>query len=231
MSLLFDYDGLLLGLLLVYYGDDFIGFIDVMEVMSVVGLFMVLFLWMFDVLLLVCFFEVCCIGIVGVLCGCLLQWMDEYFFVFFVVLVLLCVLLMQYKVCLIFDFLLVIGFIGCVIDLGVCYMVGDFFFMIVGVLWLRCYQVFGNLFVVVDGEGYWFDCYFIMVCYFVMFMDEVDLCCYLWYQMVCCIELVDMLQLCEGGQVVYVCLFFLCGKDVLVVLIDVFDEEILCEVG
>ncbi|MDR9835390.1 3-oxo-isoapionate kinase OiaK [Herbaspirillum huttiense] len=231
MSLLPDHDGLPPGLLLAYYGDDFTGSTDAMEVMSAAGLSTVLFLRTPDASLLARFPEARCIGIAGASRGRSPQWMDEHLSAPFAALASLRAPLMQYKVCSTFDSSPAIGSIGRAIDLGVRHMAGDFSPMIVGAPRLKRYQVFGNLFAAVDGEGHRLDRHPTMARHPVTPMDEADLRRHLRHQTARRIELVDMLQLREGGEAAHARLPSLRGKDVPVVMIDVLDEETLREAG
>jgi uncharacterized protein YgbK (DUF1537 family) len=231
MSLLTDPDGLPPGLLLAYYGDDFTGSTDAMEVMSAAGLSTVLFLRTPDAALLARFPEARCIGIAGASRGRSPQWMDEHLGAPFAALASLRAPLMQYKVCSTFDSSPAIGSIGRAIDLGVRHMPGDFSPMIVGAPRLKRYQVFGNLFAAVDGEGYRLDRHPTMARHPVTPMDESDLRRHLRRQTARRIELVNMLQLREGAEGAHARLPSLRGKDVPVVMIDVLDEETLREAG
>ena len=219
------------GLLLAYYGDDFTGSTDAMEVMTAAGLSTVLFLRMPDQALLARFPDARCIGIAGSSRGRSPQWMEENLPPAFDALAALRPPLLQYKVCSTFDSSAATGSIGRAIDLGVRAMPGDWSPMVVGAPRLKRYQMFGNLFAAVDGIGYRLDRHPTMSRHPVTPMDEADLRRHLVKQTGRRIELVDMVQLRDGASAAHARLPSLRGNDRPVVLIDVLDEETLREAG
>ncbi|WP_343586731.1 four-carbon acid sugar kinase family protein, partial [Herbaspirillum sp.] len=219
------------GLLLAYYGDDFTGSTDAMEVMTAAGLSTVLFLRTPDQSMLGRFPDARCIGIAGSSRGRSPQWMEEHLPPAFDTLAALRPPLLQYKVCSTFDSSPATGSIGRAIDLGVRAMPGDWSPMVVGAPRLKRYQMFGNLFAAVDGIGHRLDRHPTMSRHPVTPMDEADLRRHLGRQTGRRIELVDMVQLRDGASVAHVRLPSLRGKDKPVVLVDVLDEETLREAG
>ncbi|MBP0599785.1 four-carbon acid sugar kinase family protein [Herbaspirillum sp. LeCh32-8] len=219
------------GLLLAYYGDDFTGSTDAMEVMTAAGLSTVLFLRTPDAALLGRFPDARCVGIAGSSRGRSPQWMEQHLPPAFEMLAALRPPLMQYKVCSTFDSSADTGSIGRAIDLGVRVMPGDWSPMVVGAPRLKRYQMFGNLFAAVDGVGYRLDRHPTMARHPVTPMDEADLRRHLGKQTSRRVELVDMLQLRDGGAAAHTRLQDLRGDDRPVVLVDVLDEETLREAG
>lgn len=224
-------DGLPAGLLLAYYGDDFTGSTDAMEVMAAAGLDTVLLLHTPDAAMLARFPQARCIGIAGSSRGRSPQWMDEHLPAAFARLAQLGAPLLQYKVCSTFDSSPQVGSIGRAIDRGVASMPGDWSPMVVGAPRLRRYQVFGNLFAAVDGVGHRLDRHPTMARHPVTPMDEADLRRHLARQSTRRTELVDMLQLRDGGAAAHARLDQLRGADQPVVLIDVLDDDTLREAG
>ncbi|WP_432240952.1 3-oxo-isoapionate kinase OiaK [Herbaspirillum robiniae] len=219
------------GLLLAYYGDDFTGSTDAMEVMTAAGLSTVLFLRTPDAAMLARFSDARCIGIAGSSRGRSPQWMDEHLPPAFEALAALRPPLMQYKVCSTFDSSAATGSIGRAVDIGARHMPGDWSPMVVGAPRLKRYQMFGNLFAAVDGVGHRLDRHPTMARHPVTPMDEADLRRHLVRQTARRIELVDMVQLREGAAVAHERLQSLRGGDKPVVLVDVLDEETLREAG
>ncbi|WDZ97278.1 four-carbon acid sugar kinase family protein [Herbaspirillum sp. WKF16] len=219
------------GLLLAYYGDDFTGSTDAMEVMTAAGLSTVLFLRTPDAVLLERFAGVRCVGIAGSSRGRSPQWMDAHLPPDFEALAALRPPLMQYKVCSTFDSSAATGSIGRAVDIGVRHMPGDWSPMVVGAPRLKRYQAFGNLFAAVDGAGYRLDRHPTMSRHPVTPMDEADLRRHLGRQTNRRIELVDMVQLRDGAVLAHERLRTLRGDDRPVVLVDVLDEETLREAG
>lgn len=231
MSLLPESAQLPQGLLLSYYGDDFTGSTDAMEVMSAAGLPTVLFLRTPDAAMLARFPEVRCIGIAGSSRGRSPQWMEEHLPQAFTALAALGAPVMQYKVCSTFDSSPETGSIGRAVDIGTRHLRGDWSPMVVGAPRLKRYQLFGNLFAAVDGQGYRLDRHPTMSRHPVTPMDEADLRRHLRRQTARRLELVDMLPLREGAGPAQACLEALRGSDTPVVLIDVLDDETQRQAG
>jgi uncharacterized protein YgbK (DUF1537 family) len=100
---------------------------------------------------------------------------------------------------------------------------------IVGAPRLRRYQVFGNLFAAVDGVGHRLDRHPTMSRHPVTPMHEADLRRHLAAQTTRPIELIDMVQLRQSGAEKHAAAL---QTDVVpVVMIDVLDDETLCEAG
>ncbi|MCA1326334.1 3-oxo-isoapionate kinase OiaK [Herbaspirillum sp. alder98] len=222
------------GLLLAYYGDDFTGSTDAMEVMTAAGLSTVLFLRTPDAAMLKRFPDARCIGIAGSSRGRSPQWMEQHLPAAFDTLAALKPPLLQYKVCSTFDSSADTGSIGRAVDIGVRHMPGRWSPMVVGAPRLKRYQLFGNLFAAVDGMGHRLDRHPTMSRHPVTPMDEADLRRHLGRQTNRRIELIDMVQLRDGAPGAHQRLADLVAsrdEPPPVVLIDVLDEETLREAG
>lgn len=223
--------GLPEGLLLTYYGDDFTGSTDAMEVMAAAGLPTVLFLGAPQHAMLQRFAGVRCVGIAGSSRGRSPAWMDAELPTAFAQLASLRAPVLQYKVCSTFDSSAQTGSIGHAIDLGLRQMPADTGWspMIVGAPRLQRYQLFGTLFAAADGRGYRLDRHPTMSRHPVTPMHEADLRCHLAQQTARRIELIDMVQLRAGTASAEQNRHR--GSDTPVLLIDVLDDETLCEAG
>uniref|UniRef100_UPI003F49526F 3-oxo-isoapionate kinase OiaK n=1 Tax=Cupriavidus yeoncheonensis TaxID=1462994 RepID=UPI003F49526F len=221
--------GLPAGLLLTYYGDDFTGSTDAMEVMASAGIPTVLCLEPPTAELLRRFPEARCVGLAGSARGRSPDWMETELPKAFASLKQLGAPVLQYKICSTFDSSPTIGSIGKAIDLGVREVGGRWAPMIVGAPRLKRYQVFGNLFAAVNGEGYRLDRHPTMSRHPVTPMVEADLRMHLEKQTARSIVLVDMVQLQAGnGQKM---LGTVEGNDAPVVLIDILNDETLLSAG
>ncbi len=222
-------DGLKNGLLLAYYGDDFTGSTDVMEVMAAAGLSSVLFLNKLQPELLSRFNNLRCIGIAGTSRSRSPAWMDANLPAAFSSLASLQAPILQYKVCSTFDSSPAIGSIGKAIEIGMKVVNSDgascWSPTIVAAPRLKRYQAFGNLFAAVNGQGYRLDRHPTMSCHPVTPMHEADLRLHLAEQTERPIALIDFTQLMSKQAVVR--LRVLQTNEAPVVLVDVLDDETL----
>src|ERR1700674_774588 len=186
------------GLLLAYYGDDFTGSTDAMEAMTAAGVPTVLFLKPPTNRMLERFTQVRCVGLAGSSRGRSPEWMEGELPAAFASLTALGAPILQYKVCSTFDSSSTIGSIGRAIDLGVQQMKGNWVPMVVGAPRIKRYQAFGNLFAIVDNQGYRLDRHPTMSRHPVTPMGESDLRVHLSTQTPRRIELIDMVQLRQG---------------------------------
>jgi uncharacterized protein YgbK (DUF1537 family) len=221
--------GLPPGLLLTYYGDDFTGSTDAMEVMAAAGIPTVLCMEPPTAELLQRFPDARCVGLAGSARGRSPEWMQAELPKAFASLKQLGAPVLQYKVCSTFDSSPTTGSIGKAIDLGVQTTGGRWVPMVIGAPRLQRYQLFGNLFAAIGGEGYRLDRHPTMSRHPVTPMAEADLRVHLRQQTTRPITLVDMVQL-HGGM----------GSeridahdddDAPVVLIDVLDDATLLAAG
>lgn len=217
------------GPLLAYYGDDFTGSTDAMEAMTAAGVPTVLCLDTPTPDLLARFPDVRCVGLAGSSRGRNPAWMRDVLPSAFASLAAFGAPILQYKVCSTFDSSPETGSIGAAIDIGVNVMRARWSPMVIGAPRLKRYQMFGNLFAAVNGDGYRLDRHPTMSRHPVTPMDEADLRVHLGRQTSRRIELIDMVQLRDGEGVARV--GALGGDDRPVVLIDVLDEETLVEAG
>lgn len=221
--------GLPPGLLLTYYGDDFTGSTDAMEVMAAAGIPTVLCLEPPTAELLERFPEARCVGLAGSARGRSPEWMDTELPKAFASLKQLGAPVLQYKICSTFDSSPTIGSIGKAIDLGVQTAGGRWVPMVVGAPRLKRYQLFGNLFAAIGGEGYRLDRHPTMSRHPVTPMAEADLRVHLRQQTTRPITLVDMVQLHGGMGSERVATHD--NDDAPVVLIDVLDDATLLAAG
>ncbi|MCZ8106979.1 MAG: four-carbon acid sugar kinase family protein [Burkholderiales bacterium] len=217
------------GLLLAFYGDDFTGSTDTMEVLTFAGLKTVLFLEDPTPERLARFPGARAIGIAGTSRSRSPAWMDEHLPPRFEALSRLGAPVLQYKVCSTFDSAPDIGSIGKAIDLGVRFGKTRFTPIVIGAPSLRRFQAFGNLFATIDGIGYRLDRHPTMARHPVTPMNEADLRVHLGRQTIRRIELVDLVTIKQGAAGER--LANLSGDDIPAVLVDVLDHETLREAG
>jgi 3-oxoisoapionate kinase len=221
--------GLPPGLLLAYYGDDFTGSTDTMEVMTFNGLPTVLFVEPPTRERLAQFADRRAIGIAGTARSETPEWMDEHLPGIFAQLAGLGAPILQYKLCSTFDSSPQLGSIGRALDIGLKTRPSAWSPMIVAAPALRRYQAFANLFATVEGTAYRLDRHPTMARHPVTPMTEADLRLHLNAQTGEVIGLVDLLDLKAGrGQARVTALRDAGGR---VILIDVIDEETLVEAG
>ncbi|WP_108660985.1 four-carbon acid sugar kinase family protein [Acuticoccus kandeliae] len=161
--------------LLAYYGDDFTGSTDAMEVTALAGLRTVLFTRVPDAATLARFSGYDVYGIAGTSRAQSPEWMDAHLPAAFEALVRLDPRLVQYKVCSTFDSSPTTGSIGRAIDLGVGVVGGAWSPSIVGAPQLGRWQAFGNLFAAAGPKNYRIDRHPTMSRHPVTPMNEGDL--------------------------------------------------------
>jgi len=216
-------------LALSYYGDDFTGSTDVMEVLAWAGLPGVLFLETPSEAMLARFPEARSIGIAGESRGRSPEWMSEHLPAVFDRLKGLGAPVCQYKVCSTFDSSPEAGSIGRALEIGLEAFDSPWAPIVVGAPKLRRYQAFGNLFARIDTETYRLDRHPTMSRHPVTPMGESDLRRHLSAQTERSIGLVDLLAL-EAGDGQARLDAAAAGGDGAV-LFDVLDETSLIEVG
>lgn len=217
------------GLLLAYYGDDFTGSTDVMEVLAFAGLPTALFLAPPTPERLARFGDLAAVGIAGVSRSKPPAWMDAELPAVFRSLQALGAELVQYKVCSTFDSSPQIGSIGRALEIGLETLGADWASMLVAAPALRRYQVFGNLFAGVGGVGHRLDRHPTMAHHPVTPMTEADLRLHLARQTALPSALADILALQAGqGEAA---LAAARGRGARAVLFDSLDEASLAEAG
>lgn len=216
------------GLVLSFYGDDFTGSTDAMEVLSLAGLPTVLFLRTPEPDDLARFPEARAVGIAGVSRSKSPAWMDEHLPGIFAAQAALGASLAHYKVCSTFDSSPRTGSIGRAIDIAQAVFHSPFVPVIVGAPALRRYMCFGNLFATVDGVPYRLDRHPTMARHPVTPMGEADLTRHLAAQTQRPIGLVDVLGLSREPERA---LAQSLATGAEIVLIDVMNEATLVEAG
>lgn len=217
------------GLLLAFYGDDFTGSTDTMEVMTFAGLETVLFLEEPTKERLARFPSARAVGMAGTSRSRAPGWMDAHLPACFRALAGLEAPLLQYKICSTFDSAPHVGSIGRAIDLGVPFGSARFTPIVVGAPRLRRFQAFGNLFATIDGVGYRLDRHPTMARHPVTPMDEADLRVHLSRQTSRRLALIDLAALKQGRGDARLAAEE--GDDIPAVFIDVLDEDTLAEAG
>lgn len=221
------------GLLLAYYGDDFTGSTDTMEVMTFNGLPTVLFVEPPTPERLAQFSDRRAIGLAGTARSETPDWMDANLPGIFAQLDGLGAPILQYKVCSTFDSSPAVGSIGRALDIGLSVRPADgpgaWSPMIVAAPALRRYQAFANLFATVEGTAYRLDRHPTMSRHPVTPMREADLRLHLKAQTKTVIGLIDLLDLKAGQGQARAKALREAGAGV--VLIDVIDEATLIEAG
>jgi uncharacterized protein YgbK (DUF1537 family) len=215
--------------ILSYYGDDFSGATDVMEVLAWAGLPTVLFLQPPTDEQLARFPDARAMGVAGDSRSRPPKWMSDHLPTIFERLRSLGAPLCQYKLCSTFDSSPEIGSIGRAIEIGLDVVGGDWASIVVGAPTLRRYQAFGNLFARIDAATYRLDRHPTMTRHPVTPMDEADLRRHLAKQTPLGVGLVDLLALASGQGQARIEEAFAAGDRA--VLFDVVDEASLVEVG
>ena len=216
-------------LALSYYGDDFTGSTDVMEVLTWAGLHTVLFLQPPNKEQLSRFRSARAIGIAGDSRSRSPEWMSEHLPQIFQQLQGFAAPINQYKVCSTFDSSPQVGSIGRALDIGLDVFAGAWAPIVVGAPKLRRYQAFGNLFARIASETYRLDRHPTMSRHPVTPMGESDLRRHLAAQTRAKIGLVDLLALASGAGQSRVAEAISSGARA--VLFDVLDEASLVEGG
>jgi 3-oxoisoapionate kinase len=216
------------GLVLAYYGDDFTGSTDAMEVLTFAGLPTILFLGPPSEAQIERLSGFRAVGIAGVARSKPPEWMDEHLPPMFETLAGLGAPILQYKVCSTFDSSPSTGSIGRAVEIGLRVTGGTCCAMLVAAPRLRRYQAFGNLFAAVDGVGHRLDRHPTMARHPVTPMGEADLRRHLAAQTDRPVRLIDFVEL-KGPATADDLARRLSQPGV--VLFDVLDEETLERAG
>ncbi|HXJ41574.1 MAG TPA: four-carbon acid sugar kinase family protein [Bryobacteraceae bacterium] len=185
--------------LFTWYGDDFTGSTDSLEVLASAGLDAVLFLDPPDAAQLARFRHCRAIGIAGESRSRDPQWMDDNLPGVFENLRQLGAPLCQYKVCSTFDSAPHVGNIGRALEIGQRIFGNPWVPLAVGAPHLRRYVVFGNLFAVHNGQNYRIDRHPTMSRHPVTPMDESDLRAHLARQTALAVGHLDLVALLSGN--------------------------------
>ncbi len=221
--------GLPEGLPLAYYGDDFTGSTDVMEVMTFAGLPTVLFLDLPSESQRARFAAYRGIGIAGTARSRSPAWMRAKLPRILEALHASGAPILQYKVCSTFDSSPTTGSIGTALELGRALRPEAWTPIVVGAPKLGRYQAFANLFAVFEGEHYRLDRHPTMARHPATPMREADLRRHLAAQTTLPIGLVDLVAMKRG--VASELREKLLERGITAQLLDVVDEETLREAG
>ena len=216
------------GLLLAFYGDDFTGSTDAMEVMAFAGLPTVLFVKPPTPAMLQRFANHRGIGIAGTARSRSPEWMDEHLPPVLQTLFSLHAPLTQYKVCSTFDSSAAMGSIGRAIDLALPLAAEAWSPLVVGAPQLRRWQSFGNLFAGVGAVRYRLDRHPTMSRHPMTPMLESDLARHLGTQTRRSVALVDVIDLMAGDSDTVLRSAVAAGQ---IVSFDVIDDATQIEVG
>lgn len=181
--------------LLAFYGDDFTGSTDVMEVVSMAGLSAVLFLEPPDAAWLARFPKARVIGIAGISRSQTPTWMDEHLPAVYESLRATGAPFVHYKVCSTFDSAPDIGNIGHAARLGMGAFANRPVPLVVGAPALQRYVAFGNLFAGSGAARYRIDRHPVMARHPVTPMHEADLRLHLGAQADLTVGLLDLAAL------------------------------------
>ncbi len=216
------------GPLLAFYGDDFTGSTEAMEVMAFAGLATVLFVRPPTPERLARFSDRRGIGIAGIARSKPPAWMDEHLGPAFDTLFALGAPITQYKVCSTFDSAPHVGSIGRAIDIALPKASERWSPMVVGAPQLRRWQAFGNLFAGVGDRRYRLDRHPTMPRHPITPMAEADLTRHLANTTERSIGLVDIIDV-AGGQGDAALIRTRSAAEI--VLFDVLDSASQAEVG
>ena len=216
------------GLLLAFYGDDFTGSTDAMEVMAFAGLPTVLFVKPPTAAALERFCNHRGIGIAGTARSRSPAWMDEHLPPVFRTLFALKAPVTQYKVCSTFDSSATVGSIGRAIDLALPLASERWSPLVIGAPQLRRWQTFGNLFAGVGNRRHRLDRHPTMARHPMTPMGEADLAVHLAQQTARPVALLDVVDLLDGDSDA---LLREVAVDGQIVSFDVTDDATQAEVG
>lgn len=216
------------GLLLAFYGDDFTGSTDAMEVLAFAGLPTVLFVKPPTQEGLERFQHHRGIGIAGTARSSSPGWMDEHLPAAFRTLFSLAAPITQYKVCSTFDSSTTVGSIGRAIDLALPLAAEAWSPLVVGAPQLQRWQAFGNLFAGVGPVRHRLDRHPTMSRHPMTPMGEADLSRHLAQQTSVPVALVDVVDLMRGNGDAALQAALARGR---IVSFDVIDDATQAEVG
>jgi len=217
------------GRVVTFYGDDFSGSTDVMEVLAANGLETVLFLDVPEERQLERFPNCRAIGIAGSSRSQSPAWMTTHLPRIFQALQQLQAPLCHYKICSTFDSSPQVGSIGRALEIGQEIFGSPHVPLVVGAPALRRYCLFGNLFATVNGETHRLDRHPTMSRHPVTPMAESDLRLHLAAQTSKRIGLLDILALRSGQTRER--FQQLLDQGLEVILFDIADEASLQQVG
>jgi uncharacterized protein YgbK (DUF1537 family) len=213
--------------LISWYGDDFTGSTDALEVLAP-HMPAVLFLRQPDDSFFEQFSDYAAFGLAGTSRSQSPEWMDTHLSSSFGWLASLACVISHYKVCSTFDSSPTVGSIGRAMEIGRRVFGARFVPIVAGTPALRRYTAFGHLFAAADGCVYRIDRHPTMKCHPVTPMREADLRLHLREQTDLSVGLLDFVQLQSTG----VCEWFRSiSRENGAVLIDVVDEATSAAAG
>ena len=217
--------------LLAYYGDDFTGSTDVLEVLTLGGVPTVLFLAPPTDEQLAAFPDVQAVGIAGISRSLTPEEMDAELPPIFRALKKLEATYTHYKVCSTFDSSPQIGSIGKAVELARETFPQRVVHLVVGAPALKRYVAFGNLFASVEGETYRLDRHPTMSRHPATPMAEADVRQHLSEQTHLSTGLVDVLTLERGLEATLMRVATLSDEGHPVALFDTVNEAHLLTLG
>lgn len=212
-----------------YYGDDFTGSTDALDVLVRAGIPTVLLLKEPTAELLDRFSEARAVGVAGMSRSKSPDWMDRTLPLIFASLRNLGAPFVHYKVCSTFDSAPEVGSIGRAIDCARQVFKNRWVPLVIGAPALRRYTAFGNLFATVGDTTHRIDRHPTMAHHPVTPMDEGDLRLHLAKQTEQRIGLVDIVSVMNGAGAAR--LEHELGKGASIVMLDVLDAASSREVG
>jgi 3-oxoisoapionate kinase len=217
------------GLLVAWYGDDFTGSSAVMEVLTLAGLPSVLFLDTPTPALLARFAHCRGMGIAGIARSMDPQWMEGHLPPVYRALAHLKAPITHYKVCSTLDSAPHVGSIGRAMELAEAHFHSTWIPLLAAAPAIHRYQLFGNLFAAVEGEGFRLDRHPTMSRHPVTPMTEADVRVHLSRQTRTPIGLIDHLAMTTGCAAARLKSEIALGRRLIA--LDVIDEQSLIEAG
>ena len=214
---------------LVFYGDDFTGSTDALEVLAAAGIPSVLLLREPDQALRARVAGARAIGLAGISRSKPPGWMDRNLPRLFAALASFEAPLLHYKTCSTFDSSPQIGNIGRAIEIGLEQFGNHWVPLLAGAPALGRYTLFGNHFAAAAGTVWRLDRHPTMSCHPVTPMTEADLLRHLAAQTARPIGLVDILAIESGKAKPRLAELVAAGAEI--VLFDVLDEHSLADIG
>lgn len=219
------------GLALSYYGDDFTGSTDVMEVLELAGFATVLFLDAPTLEQVAAYEGIAAVGVAGISRTMSPEQMSDALPALFRRIKALSAPLFHYKICSTFDSSPTIGSIGRGAEIVSEIFGASTIPLVVGVPTLGRYTAFGQLFARADGAIYRIDRHPTMSVHPMTPMHEADLLRHLEAQTDLPGTLVDLRATGGGDAVADAAVDAAFSSDAVVVALDLFDDETERQVG
>jgi uncharacterized protein YgbK (DUF1537 family) len=217
------------GVLIAWYGDDFTGSSAVVEVLALAGLPSVLFFDIPTPQLLAQFAHCRGMGIAGIARSMDTRWMGVHLPPVYQALAQLRAPITHYKVCSTLDSSPEVGSIGRAMELAEPHFRSSWIPLLAAAPAIHRYQLFGNLFAAVEGEGFRLDRHPTMSRHPVTPMTEADVRLHLSRQTDAPIGLIDHVALIGGHAAARLASEIAIGHRFIAM--DVVDERSLIEAG